>query len=60
LCKLPSSAASVRSSPTIRSNAASASAFSRSNTPAAIHSSRRARSVVSGNLMIEDRFDVDP
>ena len=28
--------------------------------PAAIHSSRRARRVVSGYFVIEDRFDVDP
>jgi hypothetical protein len=40
-------ATSSRSSSTIRSNAASASAFSGSKTPASIHSSRQARSVVS-------------
>ena len=38
---------SDRSSPMIRSNAASASFFNASNTPAAIHSSRPARNVVS-------------
>ena len=38
---------SDRSKPMIRSNAAIASAHSWSNTPAAIHSSRRVRSVVS-------------
>ena len=43
----PSNATSPRSRLMIRSNAASASATSLSNTPAAIHSSRRARNVVS-------------
>jgi hypothetical protein len=59
LCKDPSTATSSRSSPTIRSNAASASVLSASNTPASIHSSRRAQRRVE-HLAIEDRLDVDP
>lgn len=46
----PSIATSERSRPMMRSNALIASSRSWSNTPAAIHSSRRARSVVSDTL----------